>query len=397
MSAVLPTYARADIAFSHGEGVYLVAENGQRYLDFGAGVAVNVLGHSHPHLVSALTEQVAKVWHVSNLFQSKGQEKLAERLCKATFAERVFFCNSGAEAMEACIKMARKYHAHKGAPERYRLITFEGAFHGRTLATLAAGNQEKHLAGFGPKVEGFDQVELGDLAATRAAITDETAGIIVEPLQGESGVRHATWPFLRALRQLCDEHGILLIFDEVQTGVGRTGRFFAYEWSGIEPDILGVAKGLGGGFPMGACLATEEAASGMTVGTHGSTFGGNPLAMAAANAVVDVVLQEEFLGNVRQTGLLLKQRLAELTDTYGDIIEEIRGEGLMIGIKCRLPNNRLLEALHRQNMLTIPAGDNVVRLLPPLIIGEQDVHDACSKIGSACAELRRQSAAQPAA
>jgi acetylornithine/N-succinyldiaminopimelate aminotransferase len=397
MSAVLPTYARADIAFSHGEGVYLVAENGQRYLDFGAGVAVNVLGHSHPHLVSALTEQVAKVWHVSNLFQSKGQEKLAERLCKATFAERVFFCNSGAEAMEACIKMARKYHAHKGAPERYRLITFEGAFHGRTLATLAAGNQEKHLAGFGPKVEGFDQVELGDLAATRAAITDETAGIIVEPLQGESGVRHATWPFLRALRQLCDEHGILLIFDEVQTGVGRTGRFFAYEWSGIEPDILGVAKGLGGGFPMGACLATEEAASGMTVGTHGSTFGGNPLAMAAANAVVDVVLQEEFLANVRQTGLLLKQRLAELTDTYGDIIEEIRGEGLMIGIKCRLPNNRLLEALHRQNMLTIPAGDNVVRLLPPLIIGEQDVHDACSKIGSACAELRRQSAAQPAA
>jgi acetylornithine/N-succinyldiaminopimelate aminotransferase len=397
MSAVLPTYARADIAFSHGEGVYLVAENGQRYLDFGAGVAVNVLGHSHPHLVSALTEQVAKVWHVSNLFQSKGQEKLAERLCKETFAERVFFCNSGAEAMEACIKMARKYHAHKGAPERYRLITFEGAFHGRTLATLAAGNQEKHLAGFGPKVEGFDQVELGDLAATRAAITDETAGIIVEPLQGESGVRHATWPFLRALRQLCDEHGILLIFDEVQTGVGRTGRFFAYEWSGIEPDILGVAKGLGGGFPMGACLATEEAASGMTVGTHGSTFGGNPLAMAAANAVVDVVLQEEFLANVRQTGLLLKQRLAELTDTYGDIIEEIRGEGLMIGIRCRLPNNRLLEALHRQNMLTIPAGDNVVRLLPPLIIGEQDVHDACSKIGSACAELRRQSAAQPAA
>ncbi len=397
MSSVLPTYARADIAFSHGEGVYLVAEDGQRYLDFGAGVAVNVLGHAHPGLVAAVTEQAAKVWHVSNLFRIAGQERLAERLCKATFADKVFFANSGAEAMEACIKMARKYHASKGAPQRYRLITFEGAFHGRTLATLAAGNQEKHLAGFGPKVEGFDQVPLGDLEATRAAITDETAGIIVEPLQGESGVRHATWPFLRALRQLCDEHGILLILDEVQTGVGRTGKFFAYEWSGIEPDILGVAKGLGGGFPLGACLATDEAASGMTAGTHGSTFGGNPLAMAAGNAVLDVVLQDDFLERVRQHGLLLKQRLAELADTNSDIIGEIRGEGLMIGLKCKLPNNRLVEALHKQNLLTIPAGDNVVRLLPPLIIGDEDIHDACAKISSACADLRRQQAPQPAA
>jgi acetylornithine/N-succinyldiaminopimelate aminotransferase len=397
MSAVLPTYARADIAFTHGEGVYLVAENGQRYLDFGAGVAVNVIGHAHPHLVSAIAEQAAKVCHTSNLFRIPGQERLAERLCKASFADKVFFANSGAEAMECAIKMARIHHAHKGAPERYRLITFEGAFHGRTLATLAAGNQPKHLAGYGPKVEGFDQVHLGDLEAVRAAITPETAGIIVEPIQGESGIRHATWPFLRALRQLADEHGILLIFDEVQTGVGRTGKFFAYEWSGIEPDILAVAKGLGGGFPVGACLATDDAACGMTVGTHGSTFGGNPLAMAAGNAVLDVVLNEDFLEKVRRLSLLLKQRLAELADTNADIIEEIRGEGLLVGIKSRLPNNRLLEALYKQSLITVPAGDNVVRLLPPLIIGEQDIHDACARIDAACAELRREAIPQPAA
>ena len=397
MSAVLPTYARADIAFSHGEGAHLFAEDGQRYLDFGAGVAVNVLGHAHPHLVAALTEQAGKVWHVSNLFKIAGQERLAERLCKASFADKVFFANSGAEAMEASIKMARKYHSFKAAPERWRLITFEGAFHGRTLATLAAGNQEKHLAGFGPKVDGFDQVPLGDLAAVEAAITPETAGIIIEPIQGESGIKHATWPFLRALRQLADKHGILLIFDEVQTGIGRTGKFFAYQWSGIHPDILAAAKGLGGGFPLGACLATEAAAAGMSAGTHGSTFGGNPLAMAAGNAVLDVVLEEPFLEKVRRSGLLLKQRLAELADTYGDVIEEIRGEGLMIGLKCRVPNNRLVEAFHKQNLLTVPAGDNVVRLLPPLIIGDEDIHDACVKIGSACAELRRQQNPQPAA
>jgi len=397
MSAVLPTYARANIAFSHGEGVYLVAEDGQRYLDFGAGVAVNVLGHAHPHMVAALTEQAGKVWHTSNLFRVTGQERLAQRLVDATFADKVFFANSGAEAMECAIKMARIYQSHNGAPERYRIITFEGAFHGRTLATIAAGNQPKHLAGYGPKVDGFDQVPLGDLAATRAAITPETAGIIVEPVQGEGGVRHATWPFLRALRQLADEHGLLLILDEVQTGIGRTGKFFAYEWSGMRPDILAVAKGLGGGFPLGACLATEEAAAGMTAGTHGSTFGGNPLAMACGNAVLDVVLKEQFLLDVQHKGLLLKQRLAEVVDSHPDVIECIRGEGLMLGIKCRLPNNRLVEALHRQNLLTIPAGDNVVRLLPPLIIGEQDIHDACTKLDAACAELRRDATPQPAA
>jgi len=397
MSAILPTYARADIAFSHGEGAHLFAESGQRYLDFGAGVAVNVVGHAHPHLVAAVREQAGKVWHTSNLFRISGQERLAERLCAATFADKVFFANSGAEAMECAIKMARKYHSHNDAPQRYRLITFEGAFHGRTLATIAAGNQPKHLAGFGPKVDGFDHVPLGDLAAARAAITAETAGIIVEPIQGEGGVRHATWPFIRALRQLADEHGILLIFDEVQTGIGRTGKFFAYEWTGVEPDILAVAKALGGGFPVGACLATDAAAAGMTAGTHGSTFGGNPLAMAAGNAVLDIVLNNDFLAQVRHNGLLLKQKLAEISDTFADIIEEVRGEGLMIGIKCRTPNNRLVEALHDEGLLTIPAGDNVVRLLPPLIIGEQDIHDACTRIGSACAALRRQAVPEPAA
>jgi acetylornithine/N-succinyldiaminopimelate aminotransferase len=398
MSAVLPTYARADIAFSHGEGAHLIAESGQRYLDFGAGVAVNVLGHSHPHLVAALTEQIGKLWHTSNLFRIAGQERLAQRLVDATFADKVFFANSGAEAIECAIKMARIYQSHNGKPERYRVITFEGAFHGRTLATIAAGNQPKHLAGYGPKVDGFDQVPLGDLAAARAAITEETAGIIIEPIQGESGIRHATWPFLRALRKLADEHGLALIFDEVQTGVGRTGKLFAYEWSGTRPDIMAVAKGLGGGFPVGACLATEEAAAGMTAGTHGSTFGGNPLAMAAGNAVLDVVLQEEFLRGVQHKALLLKQQLAQLIDSHPDVIEEIRGEGLMIGIKCRLPNNRLVEALHKQNLLTIPAGDNVVRLLPPLIIGEQDIHDAYTKLDAACSELGRDAAAasQPA-
>jgi len=388
MSAVLPTYARADIAFEKGEGAYLTATTGERYLDFGAGVAVTGLGHAHPHLVAALTEQAGKLWHTSNLYNIPGQQRLAERLCAATFADKAFFCNSGAEALEGAIKMARKFHSHHGAPERYRMITFEGAFHGRTLATIAAGNQEKHLAGFGPKVDGFDQVPLGDIAAARAAIGPETAAILIEPVQGEGGVRHAGWPFLRELRELADERGLLLIFDEVQTGIGRTGKLFAYQWSGIEPDIMGIAKGLGGGFPVGAVLATDEAASGMTAGSHGSTFGGNPLAMSVGNAVLDVVLDEAFLAAVRQNALLLKQRLAEITDLYGDIIEEVRGEGLLIGLKCKIPNGQLVEALLAEKMLTVGAGDNVIRLLPPLIIGEAEIGEACQKLGSACAALR---------
>jgi acetylornithine/N-succinyldiaminopimelate aminotransferase len=389
MSAVLPTYARANLSFEKGQGASLYTIEGERYLDFGSGVAVTALGHAHPHLVAAVQEQAAKLWHSSNLFRIPGQERLAARLCAATFADKVFFCNSGAEAMEGAIKMARKYQSHNGAPERYRIITFEGAFHGRTLATIAAGNQEKHLAGFGPKVDGFDQVPLGDLDATRAAIGPETAAILIEPIQGEGGMRQAGLPFLRALRALADETGILLVLDEVQTGMGRTGKLFAHEWAGIEPDIMGVAKGLGGGFPVGAVLATDEAAAGMTAGSHGSTFGGNPMAMAAGNAVLDVILAEGFLEEVRQKALLLKQQLAQIHDQNSDIIEEVRGEGLLIGLKCKVPSGKLNEALLAEHMLGIGAGDNVIRLLPPLIVSEAEIAEACDKINSACAALRK--------
>jgi acetylornithine/N-succinyldiaminopimelate aminotransferase len=315
-SPLLGTYARADVAFERGEGAWLVAQDGQRYLDFGGGIAVNALGHAHPHLVEALIEQAKKVWHVSNLYQIPEGERLAQRLVENTFADLVFFSNSGAEANEAAIKMARRYHAAQGQPERFRILTFEGAFHGRTLATIAAGGQKKYLEGFGPKVEGFDQVPFGDHEAMRAAITPETAAIMVEPIQGEGGIRPVPHQCLRGLRDLCDETGMLLIFDEVQTGVGRTGRFFAHEWSGMAPDIMAVAKGIGGGFPMGACLATARAASGITPGSHGTTFGGNPLAMAVGNAVLDVVLAPGFLDHVAQMGLLFQQRLAELKDRH---------------------------------------------------------------------------------
>ncbi|MGB6907195.1 MAG: aspartate aminotransferase family protein, partial [Methyloceanibacter sp.] len=289
MSPLLPTYARSGLAFERGEGAYLFTADGERYLDFASGIAVTSLGHSHPHLVEALSEQAKKLWHVSNLHRIPGQERLAARLCEASFADYAFFANSGAEAVEGAIKVARRYHATNGAPERYRLVTFEGAFHGRTLATIAAGGQAKHLEGFGPPVEGFDRVQAGDIEAVEAAIGEATAGVLIEPILGEGGVREVSWPFLRALRALCDEKGILLVLDEVQTGMGRTGRLFAHEWAGITPDILATAKGLGGGFPVGACLTTEEVGAGMTAGSHGSTFGGNPLAMAVGNAVLDVV------------------------------------------------------------------------------------------------------------
>ena len=387
MSAVLGTYARVNVEFDRGEGAYLFTASGDRYLDFAGGVAVNILGHAHPHLVTALTEQARKVWHTSNLYRVTGQERLAERLCGVTFADTVFFANSGAEAMEASIKMARKYHSHCGHPERYRILTFEGAFHGRTLATIAAGNQPKHLAGFGPKVEGFDQVPLGDLKAARAAITKETAGILIEPIQGEGGIRSAGWPFLRALRELADEHGILLMLDEVQCGMGRTGKLFAYEWSGIEPDIMAVAKGLGGGFPIGACLATEKASAGMTAGTHGSTFGGNPLAAAAGNAVLDVVLEPNFLLNVRKMGLLFKNQLVDIASRHANIIAEVRGEGLMLGLRCNVPNTDVAAMLFAEKLLAVTAGENVVRLLPPLIVTDSEIREACAKIDTACARL----------
>jgi acetylornithine/N-succinyldiaminopimelate aminotransferase len=387
MSAVLGTYARVNVEFDRGEGACLFTASGDRYLDFAGGVAVNILGHAHPHLVEALTEQTRKLWHTSNLYRITGQERLAERLCKATFADTVFFANSGAEAMEASIKMARKYQSHRGHPERYRILTFEGAFHGRTLATIAAGNQPKHLAGFGPKVDGFDQVPLGDLKAARAAITKETAGILIEPIQGEGGIRSAGWPFLKALRQLADEHGILLMVDEVQCGMGRTGKLFAYEWSGIEPDIMAIAKGLGGGFPIGACLATEKASAGMTAGTHGSTFGGNPLAAAAGNAVLDVVLEPKFLLNVRKMGLLFKNQLGDIAARHANIIAEVRGEGLMLGLRCNVPNTDVAAMLFAERLLTVTAGENVVRLLPPLIVTDSEIKEACAKIDTACARL----------
>ncbi len=386
-SPLLGTYARADVAFEKGEGAWLVARDGERYLDFGGGIAVNALGHAHPHLVAALVEQAQKVWHVSNLFQIPEGDRLAQRLVDATFADRVFFCNSGAEANEAAIKVARRYHAAKGRPERFRILTFEGAFHGRTLATIAAGGQKKYLEGFGPKVEGFDQVPFGDHDAMRAAITPETAAILVEPIQGEGGIRPVPHQCLRGLRQLCDETGMLLIFDEVQTGVGRTGKLFAYEWSGIAPDIMSVAKGIGGGFPMGACLATENAASGITTGSHGTTFGGNPLAMAVGNAVLDVVLEPAFLDHVRRMGLLFRQRLAELKDRHPAVIAEIRGEGLILGIKTHVPNTDFAAAVREARMLTIPAGDNVVRLLPPLIVGEAEVGEAMARLDAACTAI----------
>jgi acetylornithine/N-succinyldiaminopimelate aminotransferase len=386
-SHLLPVYARVDLAFERGEGAWLIATNGERYLDFTSGVAVNALGHGHPHLVEAVTEQAKKLWHVSNLYRIPEAERLAGRLCAASFADVVFFANSGAEAMECAIKMARKYQSVSGKPERYRIITFEGAFHGRTLATLAAGGQKKYLEGFGPVVEGFDQVPFADLEATKAAIGPQTAAILIEPIMGEGGVRVVPPEFLRALRRLCDEHGLLLVFDEVQTGVGRSGQLFAYQQSGVSPDIMALAKALGGGFPLGACLATAEAAKGMVAGTHGSTFGGNPLAMAAAGALLDVVLADGFLERVRRTALILKQKLAEIRDRHPGVIAEVRGEGLLVGLRAVGPSAQLVDELRAEKMITVAAGDNVVRLLPPLIVSEDEVAEAVRRIDRACARI----------
>jgi acetylornithine/N-succinyldiaminopimelate aminotransferase len=401
IAPLLPTYARADLAFERGEGAWLLGTDGRRYLDFAGGVAVNALGHAHPKLVAAITEQAGKVWHVSNLFRIPEAERLAERLVAASFADTVFFANSGAEAMECAIKMARKYHAVSGKPEKSRMIAFEGAFHGRTLATLAAAGAQKYLEGFGPPLEGFDHVRFGDVAAVKKAITAATGAIIVEPIQGEGGVRVPPAGFLKALREICDDRGLLLVLDEVQTGIGRTGKFFAYEWTGIEPDILATAKGLGGGFPIGACLATAEAAKGMTAGTHGSTFGGNPLATTVAGAVLDVVLAPGFLDGVRKTGLLFKQRLAEIKDRHPAVIKEVRGEGLLLGLAANVPNGELVAACRAEGLLTAGAGENVVRLLPPLIAGETEVTEAMSRLDAACvriesalAEQARQGAAE---
>ena len=386
-SALYESFARAPLAFERGEGSWLLTASGERYLDFAAGIAVNSLGHCHPHLVAALTEQAGKLWHVSNLYEIPGQRRLGERLVANTFADRVFFTNSGAEALECAIKTARRYHYAKGSPERFRIVTFEGAFHGRTLATIAAGGQAKYLEGFGPKVDGFDQVPFDDWDALMACVSDATAAILIEPVQGEGGIRPVPAAFLQKLRALCDERDMLLIYDEVQSGIGRTGRLFAHEWSGAAPDIMAIAKGIGGGFPMGACLSTEAAAEAMTPGTHGTTFGGNPLAMAVGNAVLDVVLEDGFLDEVTRKSLLLKQGLASIVDEFPDVFEDVRGAGLMLGLKCRQPNGVVNTALRDARLLAVPAGENVVRLLPPLTVTDEDIRAALDKLREGAASL----------
>ncbi len=373
---VLPTYAPADIAFERGEGVYLFDTDGRRYLDFASGIGVDALGHAHPKLVQALHEQAEKLWHCANLYQIPGQVKLAKRLVAASFADTVFFCNSGAEAVECGLKMVRRHHHANGAPERYRVLAFEGAFHGRTLAALAAGGQEKHLDGFGPAMDGFDHVPFLNLNALRAAIKPTTAAILVEPVQGESGIRPINADNLQRLRAIADEFGLLLFFDEVQCGMGRTGKLFAHEWAGVAPDVLATAKGLGGGFPVGACLANERAAGGMTPGSHGSTFGGNPLAMAVANVVLDEILSEGFLAHVQRSGAALKQRLEKIVQNAPKVFTEVRGVGLMAGLKAVPPCRDLVDQLRHEGLLTVAAGDNVVRFLPPLIIEDAHIEEA---------------------
>ena len=387
-TAVFSTFARANVAFERGEGSWLVSTDGERYLDMMAGIAVNALGHCHPHLVAAVTEQAGKLWHVSNIFAAPHQEKLAHRLTETSFADRVFFTNSGAEALECAIKTARRWQWQKGRPERFRLITFEGAFHGRTLATIAAGGQEKYIEGFGPKVEGFDKVDDFDEEKVLAAIGPETAGILVEPIQGEGGVRPVPPSFLAFLRRVCDEKQLMLVFDEVQCGMGRTGKLWAYEGTGVTPDILASAKGIGGGFPLGACLATEDAASGMTAGTHGSTYGGNLLAMAAGNAVLDVVLAPGFLDTVRDKGLRLKQKLAAVVDLHPDLFAQVRGEGLMLGLKCRVPPAEMAAAMRARKLLVVGAGDDVVRFLPALTVSDEEIDEAIVRIEAAARDLR---------
>jgi acetylornithine/N-succinyldiaminopimelate aminotransferase len=386
-SPLLPTYARVNLAFERGDGAWLTSMAGERFLDFGGGIAVTSLGHGHPHLLTALHEQGAKIWHTSNLFEIPQAERLAQRLVEASFADYVFFTNSGAEAVEGAIKTARKYQAAGGHPEKFRTVTFAGAFHGRTLATIAAAGNPKYLEGFGPRVDGFDTVPFGDVEAVRAAIGPQTGAILIEPIQGEGGIRAAPPGFLRALRALCDKLGLLLMFDEVQTGIGRTGKLFAYEVFGVSPDIMAIAKGIGGGFPLGAFLTTRDAGRGMTAGTHGTTFGGNPLAASIGNAVLDVVLAPGFIEHVALMGATLKQSLAGLKDRHGKIIREIRGEGLMQGIALRVPVNDFAAAARAEGILVIPAAENVARLLPPLIIGEEEIFEAVARLNAACQRI----------
>ncbi|MEM6306003.1 MAG: aspartate aminotransferase family protein [Pseudomonadota bacterium] len=387
--SVLPTYNRAPLRFVKGEGSWLIEADGRRFLDLGAGIAVNALGHAHPALVEALTEQASALWHTSNLYEIPHQTALADRLVAHTFADTVFFTNSGTESCELAVKMARKYHHDKGAPERVEVITFSGSFHGRSSAGIAAAGAEKMTNGFGPLLPGFVHLDFADHDAIAPAITDTTAAILVEPVQGEGGIRPLPDACLKGLRDLCDAHGVLLILDEVQCGVGRTGRLFAHEWAGITPDIMMVAKGIGGGFPLGAVLATEDAASGMTAGTHGSTYGGNPLGCAVGCAVMDVVSDPAFLAEVNRKAGLLRQKLEGLVAEHPEVFEKVRGSGLMLGIKCKAPNGDIVNAGYAQEVITVPAADNVIRLLPPLTITDAEIATAIDRLSAAAASLTK--------
>lgn len=386
-SSLLPTYARYPLAFARGDGTWLETEDGQRYLDLGGGIAVASLGYSHPHLVGALTAQAGRLWHTSNLFQIPEAERLATRLAAASFADRVFLTNSGAEAVEGAIKTARKFHAVVGRPERYGIITFDGAFHGRTYATIAAGGNDNYIDGFGPKAPGFIRVPYGDVAAVERALKPDVGAILVETIQGEGGIRVPPRDFLPALRAICDRDGLLLVLDEVQCGMGRTGKLFAYEHSGITPDIMATAKGIGGGFPLGAFLTTEKAGRGMVAGTHGSTYGGNPLASAVGNAVLDVVLAPGFLDEVGTKGERFKGKLDALRARYGDVVAGVRGQGLMLGLSLRVPPGEFVAAAREEHVLVIPASDGVVRLLPPLIISDAEIDEGVARLAGACARL----------
>ncbi len=387
ISSVLPTYSRAPLQFVKGEGPWLTEADGRRFLDMGAGIAVNVLGHAHPALVKALTDQAQNLWHVSNLYNIPQQQALADKLVAATFADTVFFTNSGTEACELAVKMARKYWYEKGEPERVEIITFDGSFHGRSSAGIAAAGSEKMIKGFGPILPGFVHLPWNDHHALEHAITDKTAAILIEPVQGEGGIRPLPPQCLKGLRDLCDKHGILLILDEVQCGMGRTGKLFAHEWAGIMPDIMMSAKGIGGGFPLGAVLATEDAASGMTAGTHGSTYGGNPLGCAVGCVVMDVVNTTEFLDAVNETAARFKQGIESLIDAHPMVFDSYRGKGLMIGIKCKVTNLDVVKAGYEHGLLTVPAGDNVIRLLPPLNITHADISATLEKLDQAALSL----------
>lgn len=380
-SKLLPVHKRYDISFSHGEGVYLFSE-GKKYLDFGAGIAVNALGHCHPKMVEAITSQAKKLWHVSNIYNVDELNNYAEKLVGATFADYVFFCNSGAESIECVIKMIRRHFYVKGQPQKHRIITFTGAFHGRTIATISAAAKPKYLEGFEPALPGFDNVEFGNIEAVKKAIGPNTAGILIEPIQGEEGIKVADKKFIQELRKLADENDLLLAFDEVQCGMGRVGKLFAYEYFEVKPDLIASAKAIAGGFPLGACLATADAASGMTLGVHGTTYGGNPLAMAVANSVLDVMLAPDFFANVQKVAAELKSELQNLQKEFPDLIDEIRGVGLMLGIKInqKIENTELVKKLIENGMLVIPAGENVIRILPPLIITSAHVAEAKEKL-----------------